>query len=107
MQRVINRGSHNPDARGVRPAERGGDLGHDLGGADPVAFCRHLRDDARTREIRVVVVGGAAGALRRRALREAGAAALLASPFGPLELLETVETLAHGRAELRVGAKSE
>src|SRR5437588_657700 len=78
-------------------------LGAALPAGDPVAFCRRLKADARSRALRVLVVNGG-GPLRRRALREAGVAAFLDWPCGPLALVEVVERFVYGRAELRVGA---
>ena len=80
-------------------------LGESLSG-DPAAFCRDLSTDPRTNAV-AVVVDGAVGGLRQRALRRAGARAVLRGPAGPLELIEIVESLLHGRPELRLGAATE
>jgi ribonuclease P protein subunit RPR2 len=78
-------------------------LGANLPSGDPLAFCRRLDADPRSRGLRIVAVG-TGGPLRRRALCDAGAATFLDSPSGPLQLVEAVERLVYGRAELRVGA---
>ncbi|HZG35277.1 MAG TPA: HD domain-containing phosphohydrolase [Gaiellaceae bacterium] len=63
-----------------------------LPGLDGIAFCRALKQDPKTRSIRVVLLTG------RDDVRaeDAGAEAHLLKPFRPLELLSVVERLASG-----------
>lgn len=63
-------------------------------GMDGITFCRHLKGDATTREIPVVLLTGSGGS--EAAAKEAGAEAFLLKPFSPLELLAIVERLAGG-----------
>src|SRR2546421_2256439 len=83
-------------------------VGESLSG-DPAAFCRDLSIDPRTNAVAVVVVDGAAGGLRQRALRRAGARGVLRGPAGPLELIEIVRRPLHGRPPppLRAAAGAE
>ncbi|HWH04866.1 MAG TPA: HD domain-containing phosphohydrolase [Gaiellaceae bacterium] len=63
-----------------------------LPGLDGVSFCRRLRADPATRDLRVVLLTGDEDVRAE----EAGADALLLKPFRPLELLGVVERLASG-----------
>src|SRR5262249_30965777 len=67
-----------------------------LPGTDGLSFCRMLKDDPTTSQIRVVLLTGAEAA---EAARIAGADAFLRKPFSPLELLSLVERLAGGLPE--------
>ena len=67
-------------------------------GVDGIQFCRTLKRDPATEEIKVVLLTGlddVDGVAAR-----AGADALLLKPFRPLELLSAVERLSGGRAGL-------
>ena len=65
------------------------------GGMDGIAFCRQLKADPATRNIRVVLLTGSDGHTSASA-DAAGADAFLLKPFSPLELLAVVERLAGG-----------
>jgi ribonuclease P protein subunit RPR2 len=67
-----------------------------LPGMDGLAFCRHLKEDAATHDIGVVLLTGLDEAQRHAAA--AGADAFLKKPFRPLELLSVVERVAAGHA---------
>ncbi|HWG56724.1 MAG TPA: HD domain-containing phosphohydrolase [Gaiellaceae bacterium] len=64
-----------------------------LPGLDGVAFCRRLKADPETADLRIVLLTGQNGI----SAADAGADALLLKPFRPLELLSVVERLAAGR----------
>jgi response regulator RpfG family c-di-GMP phosphodiesterase len=66
-----------------------------LPGKDGLTFCRELKNGAATQAPRIVVLTGSAAGTESAA-RAVGADALLAKPFGPLELLTVVERLARG-----------
>ncbi|MBA2462269.1 MAG: response regulator [Actinobacteria bacterium] len=63
-------------------------------GVDGLTFCRRLKADPATAEIRVVLLTGLDDV--EEVAGEAGADALLLKPFRPLELLTVVERLAGG-----------
>ena len=71
-----------------------------LPGQDGITFCRRLKDDSDTRDIRVVLLTGREDVEAQA--ESAGADALLLKPFRPLELLSVVERLAAGRVGLTV-----
>ena len=56
-------------------------------GMDGLAFCRRLKDDPATRDIRVVLLTGSDDEIPLVAADAAGADAFLRKPFSPLELL--------------------
>ena len=65
-------------------------------GMNGIAFCRELKADPKTKDIRVVLLTGSLLDVEGAA-RKAGADAFLSKPFSPLELLAVVERLAGGR----------
>jgi diguanylate cyclase (GGDEF)-like protein len=70
-----------------------------LPGLDGLSLCRRLKADARTEDVRVILLTGTKSVTDARA-REAGADALLRKPFSPLELLALIEELDFGRASV-------
>ncbi len=64
-------------------------------GTDGLTFCRRLKDEPETRQLRVVLLTGADEGTDAAAVAS-GADALLRKPFSPLELLSVVERLATG-----------
>jgi ribonuclease P protein subunit RPR2 len=71
-----------------------------LPGIDGLTFCRRLKDDPETRDIRIVLLTGREDVETQA--EAVGADALLLKPFRPLELLAVVERLAAGRVGLTV-----
>ena len=71
-----------------------------LPGVDGLTFCRRLKDDPDTKDIRIVLLTGREDVEAHA--EAAGADALLLKPFRPLELLAVVERLAAGRVGLTV-----
>ena len=71
-----------------------------LPGQDGITFCRRLKEDPETKDIRVVLLTGREDVEAQA--EGAGADALLLKPFRPLELLSVVERLAAGRVGLTV-----
>jgi putative two-component system response regulator len=64
-------------------------------GMDGLEFCRRLKADPATSDIRVILLTGSEGGTRAAA-DSAGADAFVAKPFSPLELLAVAERLAGG-----------
>ncbi len=65
-------------------------------GMNGLEFCRKLKSDPATRDIRIVILSGSDGGTDEAA-ENAGADALVRKPFSPLGLLSVVERLAGSR----------
>lgn len=63
------------------------------GELDGLQVCHHIKNDAATRDIRVVLLTARGQARDREVGREAGADEYLVKPFSPLQLIETIERL--------------
>jgi ribonuclease P protein subunit RPR2 len=70
----------------------------EMPGVDGLTFCRSLKDDPATREIRVVLLTGLPSGADEAAALRAGADAYVRKPFSPLELLAAIERVAGGDA---------
>jgi putative nucleotidyltransferase with HDIG domain len=71
-----------------------------LPGVDGLTFCRRLKEDPETKDIKIVLLTGREDVEAQAEV--AGADSLLLKPFRPLELLSVVERLAAGRVGLTV-----
>jgi ribonuclease P protein subunit RPR2 len=78
----------------------------EMPGMDGLTFCRSLKDDPATRDIRVVLLTGLARAAGEEAARGAGADAYVGKPFSPLELVAAVERIVGGSGAPRARAPS-
>jgi two-component system phosphate regulon response regulator PhoB len=63
------------------------------GELDGLQVCHHVKSDAQTQHIRVVLLTARGQARDREVGREAGADEYLVKPFSPLQLIETIERL--------------
>jgi DNA-binding response OmpR family regulator len=63
------------------------------GALDGLDLCRALKDDARLRQVPVVVLSARGASADREAGRLAGADAYLVKPFSPMQLLDLVNSL--------------
>jgi ribonuclease P protein subunit RPR2 len=78
----------------------------EMPGVDGLTFCRSLKDDPATQEIRVVLLTGLPSGADQAAALRAGADAYVRKPFSPLELLAAVERVVGGHAIASVRAPS-
>jgi two-component system, OmpR family, phosphate regulon response regulator PhoB len=63
------------------------------GELDGLQVCRHIKHEAATQDIRVVLLTARGQARDRDSGRAAGADEYLVKPFSPLQLIDTVERL--------------
>jgi ribonuclease P protein subunit RPR2 len=78
----------------------------EMPGTDGLTFCRSLKDDPATREIRIVLLTGLARGEGEDAARRAGADAFVRKPFSPLELVAAVERVVGGEGSPRPRRRS-
>jgi ribonuclease P protein subunit RPR2 len=73
----------------------------EMPGIDGLTFCRSLKDDPATSDIRVVLLTGLGSGASEEAAHRAGADAYVRKPFSPLELVGAVERVAGGQGSPR------
>ena len=78
----------------------------EMPGMDGLTFCRSLKDDPATREIRIVLLTGLPRGEGEDAARRAGADAFVRKPFSPLELVAVVERVVGGQGSPRPRRRS-
>jgi CheY-like chemotaxis protein len=59
-------------------------------GMNGYEVCRAMRDDARLRHVRIVMLTARTGAIDHQEGMDAGADAFFTKPFSPLDLIDTV-----------------